>query len=123
VAAIDGRDVLVVYNPGGTNEAFAKQHFPDARLQEYPDNRTIFDEIAAGRADVMVTDGAEVDYQARRHPGVLCPAMVPDAFDHFSKAYWMSRDDALKAAVDIAVTKSLDAGDYQRALAAAAGEP
>lgn len=123
VATIDGPDVRVVYNPGGTNEAFAKRHFPDARLQEYPDNRTIFDEIAAGRADVMVTDGAEVDYQARRHPGLLCPAAVPDAFDHFDKAYWMTRDQALKAAVDAVVTKSLDAGDYRRALAAAAREP
>ena len=123
VATIDGPGVRVVYNPGGTNEAFAKRHFPDARLEEYPDNRTIFDEIAAGRADVMVTDGAEVDYQARRHPGLLCPAVVPDAFDHFNKAYWMTRDQALKAAVDAVVTKSLGAGDYQRALAAAAGEP
>ncbi len=123
VTAIDGSGVRVVYNPGGTNEAFAKRHFPDARLEEYPDNRTIFDEIAAGRADVMVTDGAEVDYQVRRHPGLLCPAAVPDAFDHFSKAYWMTRDRALKAAVDAVVTKSLDAGDYRRALAAAAGEP
>jgi len=119
VAAIDGADVRVVYNPGGTNEAFAKRHFSDAKLQEFSDNRKIFDEIAAGRADVMVTDGAEVDYQARRHPGLLCPAAVPDAFDHFDKAYWMTHDQALKAAVDAVVTKSLDAGDYQRALAAA----
>jgi cyclohexadienyl dehydratase len=123
VTAIDGPEVRVVYNPGGTNETFAKRHFPDARLEEYSDNRTIFDEIAAGRADVMVTDGVEVDYQARRHPGLLCPAAVPDAFDHFNKAYWMTNDPALKAAIDAVVTKSLDTGDYQRALAAAAGEP
>jgi cyclohexadienyl dehydratase len=122
IAAIDRSDVRVVFNPGGTNEAFAKSHFPNARLTEYPDNRTIFDVIAAGDADVMVTDGAEVDHQARRHPGVLCPAKVRDTFDHFDKAYWMTRDPALKAAVDAVVRKSLDAGEYQRALAGA-GEP
>jgi cyclohexadienyl dehydratase len=122
VAAIDQRDVRVVFNPGGTNEAFAKAHFPHAKLAEHPDNRTIFEEIAGGRADVMVTDGAEVDYQARRHPGVLCPAAVSNSFDHFDKAYWMTRDPALKAAVDAALKKSLDAGEYQKALAAAAGE-
>jgi cyclohexadienyl dehydratase len=122
VAAIDQLDVRVVFNPGGTNEAFAKAHFPHAKLEERPDNRTIFDEIAAGRADVMVTDGAEVDYQARRHPGVLCPALVSNSFDHFDKAYWMTRDPALKAAVDAALKKSLDAGAYQKALAAAAGQ-
>jgi cyclohexadienyl dehydratase len=121
VAAIDQPTVRVVFNPGGTNEAFAKAHFSDAALAEHPDNRTIFDDIAAGRADVMVTDGVEVDYQARRHPGVLCPAVVPNTFDHFDKAYWMTRDPALKAAVDAVLKKSLDAGDYQRALAAIAG--
>ena len=123
VAAIDQSDVRVIVNPGGTNEAFAKAHLPHAKLEEHPDNRTIFDVIAAGRADVMVTDGAEVDYQSRRHPGVLCPAGVPQAFDHFDKAYWMTRDPALKAAIDAALSKSLDAGDYQRALTEAAGSP
>lgn len=123
IAAIDKSDVRVVFNPGGTNETFAKAHFPEAKLSEYPDNTTIFDQIAAGRADVMVTDGTEVEYQARRHPGVLCPAAVPEPFDHFNKAYWMTRDPALKAAVDSALNKRLSVGDYQKALAAAADDP
>jgi cyclohexadienyl dehydratase len=117
VAAIDQPDVRVIVNPGGTNEAFAKAHFPHAKLEEHPDNRTIFDVIAAGHADVMVTDGAEVEYQARRHPGVLCPAAVTQAFDQFDKAYWMTRDPALKATIDAVLRKSLEAGDYKRALA------
>jgi len=122
IAAIDQPDVRVVFNPGGTNEAFAKAHFADAKLEEFSDNRTIFDEIAARHADVMVTDGAEVDYQSRRHPGVLCPAAVAGPFDHFDKAYWMTRDGALKAAVDVVLKAKLEAGDYQKALAAAAGQ-
>jgi cyclohexadienyl dehydratase len=109
-----------VVNPGGTNERFAKANLPHARLAEHPDNRTIFDEIAAGHADVMVTDGAEVDYQARRHAGVLCPAAVADSFDHFDKAYWMTRDPALKAAVDAWLAQVLAAGQYEKALAEAA---
>jgi cyclohexadienyl dehydratase len=123
VTAIDQPAVHVVFNPGGTNEAFAKAHLADAALQEYPDNRTIFDEIASHHADVMVTDGAEVDYQSRRHPGVLCPAAVAEPFDHFDKAYWMTHDAALKAAVDAVLAKKLSAGDYQKALAAAASQP
>jgi cyclohexadienyl dehydratase len=115
--------VRVLFNPGGTNETFAKAHFADSKLAEYPDNRTIFDEIATGHADVMVTDGAEVDYQSRRHSGVLCPAAVSAPFDHFDKAYWMTHDEALKAAVDTALKKKLDAGDYEKALAAAADRP
>lgn len=77
VNSINARNVRVVVNPGGTNERFARANFKQATLEEHPDNRTIFEEIVNGHADVMVTDGAEVDYQSRRHPGVLCPAEVP----------------------------------------------
>lgn len=122
VAAIDRPEVKVVVNPGGTNERFAKAHLAHAHIDVHPDNRTIFEEVANGHDDVMVTDGAEVDYQARRHPGVLCPAAVTDSFDHFDKAYWMTKDPALKSAVDSWLKKSLAAGDYDKALAEAADE-
>jgi len=48
------------------------------------------------------------------------PAAVPDSFDHADKAYWMSGDPALKAAVDAWLQQSLQAGRYEQALAAAA---
>ena len=121
LGAIDQPGVRVIVNPGGTNERFAKAHLTQAAVTVYPDNRTIFEEIAASRADVMITDGAEVDYQSRRHPGVLCPAAVPDSFDHTDKAYWLTRDAALKAAVDDWLGRSLSAGLYRKALADAAG--
>jgi cyclohexadienyl dehydratase len=122
VAAIDSPAVRVVVNVGGTNERFAKANFPHARLEARDDNRTVFDEVVNNRADVMVTDGAEVDYQARQHPGVLCAAKVPGPFDHFDKAYWMTRDSALKQAVNEWLTKALKAGDYDKALTAAGNE-
>ena len=118
--AIDKPEVRVVVNPGGTNERFAKANLTHSKLEVHPDNRTIFEEIAQNRADVMVTDGAEVDYQSRRHPGVLCPAAVKDSFDHADKAYWMTRDPALKAAVDAWLKPALDKGVYEQALADAA---
>ncbi len=120
IGSIDQSGVRVVVNPGGTNERFAQANLTHATLAEHPDNRTIFGEIAAGRADVMVTDGAEVDYQARLNPGILCPATVSDSFDHFDKAYWMTRDPALKQAVDAWLEQALQAGRYEQALAAAA---
>jgi len=120
LAAIDRADVRVTVNPGGTNERFARAHLPHATIMLHADNRTIFEDIAAGSADVMVTDGAEVDYQAHRHPGVLCAAAVTAPFDRMDKAYWMTRDAALKAAVDRWLDARLAAGDYDRALSAAA---
>jgi cyclohexadienyl dehydratase len=120
IASIDRPGVRVMVNPGGTNERFAKANFTHALLEEHADNRTIFDEVAVGHADVMVTDGAEVDYQARRHPGILCPAAVSDSFDHVDKAYWMTRDRALKGAVDAWLKPVVQSGRYDKALAAAA---
>jgi cyclohexadienyl dehydratase len=120
VATIDRPDVRVVVNPGGTNERFAKAHFAHATLEEHADNRTIFDEVAGGHADVMVTDGAEVDYQSRLHASILCPATVADSFDHADKAYWMTRDQPLKEAVDDWLKQCLQTGFYQKALLDAA---
>ena len=70
---IDLPNVRVIVNPGGTNEQFVKQRLHRARVTVFPDNTKIFQEIVAGRADVMVTDDAEVDLQVSRNPA-LCRA-------------------------------------------------
>ncbi len=99
VAAIDRPDVRVVVNPGASNEDFARSHFPHAKLTIHPDNVSVFDEIVAGRQDVMVTDGIEVDHQALLHPE-LCAADVPAPFTRLEKAYMLPQDPAFVAAVD-----------------------
>jgi cyclohexadienyl dehydratase len=71
----------------------------------------------------MVTDGSEVDYQARLHPGILCPAAVPGSFDHTDEAYGMAATPALKQAVDAWLRPTLRAGRYQQALSDASREP
>jgi len=97
---IDRPGVRVIVNPGGGNERFARAHVHAAGITVYPDNTTIFDQIAAGRADVMMTDASETRFQQKQHPGVLC-AVHPEApFEVTQKAYWLQRDEALKAAVD-----------------------
>jgi cyclohexadienyl dehydratase len=67
----------VIANPGGTNERFDRARLHEAEIVVYPDNLTIFDELAAGRADLMITDASETRFQAKLHPGVLC-AIHPD---------------------------------------------
>jgi cyclohexadienyl dehydratase len=71
---IDRPGVRVIVNPGGTNERFVRERIKRATLIVHGDNRTLFDEIAAGRADVMITDGIEVQLQTLRHPK-LCATM------------------------------------------------
>lgn len=110
LAEIDRADVRVIVNPGGTNERFARAHLKQAPISVFPDNRKIFDEIAAGHADVMLTDASETRFQAKRHPGVLCPIHPDQPFDHSQKAIWMQPDISLKLFVDTWLQMSVESG-------------
>ncbi|MGE0669104.1 MAG: gamma subclass chorismate mutase AroQ [Sphingomonadales bacterium] len=104
VNEINRKGVRVIVNPGGTNERFVQAKLPNASVTVFPDNTKIFDELAAGRADVMVTDKIEVQWQAARH-AALCAATT-GTFTLTEKAYVMPEDDALLAAVDAWLEKN-----------------
>jgi cyclohexadienyl dehydratase len=111
IAAIDWPETRVIVNPGGTNERFARDHFRRARVAVYPDNTTIFDEIVAGRADVMITDASETLLQQKLHPE-LC-AIHPEApFDSSEKAYLLPRDSRWKAFVDRWLHRAIVGKEY-----------
>jgi cyclohexadienyl dehydratase len=100
LADIDKPGTRVIVNPGGTNERFARANVKNAEIKTHPDNVTIFDQIAGGNADLMMTDSSETLYQQKLHPGVLCAVHPQKPFDFAEKAYWLQRDGALKAFVD-----------------------
>jgi cyclohexadienyl dehydratase len=100
IADIDKSGVRVIVNPGGTNERFARTNVKNAKIDVYGDNVTIFDQIAKGDADVMMTDASETRYQQKLHPGVLCAVHPDKPFDSAEKAYFMQRDVALQEFVD-----------------------
>jgi cyclohexadienyl dehydratase len=60
---IDKPDTVVVVNPGGTNEQFARQHVKQAKIVTFDDNNLIFEQIANKKVDVMITDKIEALYQ------------------------------------------------------------
>jgi len=115
---IDQPGTRIITNPGGTNERFARAHIKSAEIKVYNDNVTIFDQIARGDADLMMTDASETRYQQKLHPGVLCAVHPEQPFDFAEKAYWLQRDAALKAFVDQWLHISMEDGSFKRLMAA-----
>jgi cyclohexadienyl dehydratase len=89
--AIDRPGVRAIVNPGGTNEAFARERLAQAELRVFPDNRRVFTEIAEGRADVMFTDAIEVRLQSALDPR-LCPALPGRTLTYAEKGVLLRRD-------------------------------
>jgi cyclohexadienyl dehydratase len=118
IADIDKSGTRVITNAGGTNERFARANVKNAEIKTYNDNVTIFDEIAKGDADVMITDASETRYQQRLHPGVLCAVHPEKPFDFAEKAYWLQRDGALKAFVDQWLHIAFEDGSFKKIYAA-----
>lgn len=114
LADIDKPGTRVIVNPGGTNERFTREHIKSAGIQINNDNVTIFDEIAKGDADLMMTDASETRYQQKRHPGVLCAIHPDKPFDFAEKAYWLQRDIALKAFVDQWLHIAIATGSFKK---------
>lgn len=91
LVAIDRPKTRVIVNPGGANEQYVRRHLKRAPIRVFADNRTIFEEIRAGRADVMITDDVEVELQTRKHSD-LCRAL-PGTLTQADKALYMQRDE------------------------------
>lgn len=115
LADIDRPDVTVIVNPGGTNAAFVDREIHHARVVRHPDNRSIFDALEGGAADVMITDAVEADIESRRHPGLCHPLGTP-YLEPIDKAWWMPRDAAFRTWVDAWLARIASDGTLAAAL-------
>ena len=113
LAAIDRPDVRVIVNPGGTNEAFVDAHLEQARKVLHPDNRSVFDALVAGEADLMITDRIEVTLMSRRY-AELCATMATN-LSYQEKGYLLPPDWRWLSYVDSWLAQRLADGTLDRA--------
>ena len=76
--------VRVMYNPGGTNEKFAKEFCTKAQLTMHEHNAEIPGLVGEGKADVMITETMEARRYAKDNPKVAAPLVdKPFTENHF----------------------------------------
>lgn len=116
IAQIDRPDVTIIVNPGGTNESYDRATFHSAKIEMFPDNATIFDELAHGHGDLMITDGVETRLQQKLHPK-LCAIHPDEPFTRSELGYMLPRDMALKLFIDEFLQEADRTGEHAKIVA------
>jgi cyclohexadienyl dehydratase len=101
-ATLDVEGTTVVVNAGGTNEAFDRANLANADLLMVNDNTIVYEVVANGTADAMISDMVEIELQVRLWNGTLC--MLGDAAEPwtFSRlGYLMPRDEVWRSFVNV----------------------
>jgi len=78
---IDRPEVRVMENPGGLNEKFARENLPNAALIIHQVNQEIPGLIAAGAADVMITEVMEAGFYVGQDSRLAAP-LIHEPFTH-----------------------------------------
>ena len=76
IAAINRPEVRVMENPGGLNEKFARANLAKARLVIHPVNEEIPGLVAAGKADVMITEIMEAAFYCAGDRRLAAPLLA-----------------------------------------------
>lgn len=111
---INKPDVTVIVNPGGTNEKFVREKLAGAKIEVYPDNVTIFQQILDGKADIMIAESVETELQEKLHPG-LCAINPEKPLQYGEMGYVLPEGDvAFKAYVDQWLHLAKATGEFDR---------
>jgi len=116
LALIDQPGNTLIVNPGGTNEKFLDANIHQAMKRLHNDNRTIFEEIVAGRADLMITDSIEVRLKSAVMPE-LCPSMPGETLTYQEKGYMLPQETALVETVNNWLNAEINSGELERVFA------
>ncbi len=95
---IDKEGVILIVNPGGTNEKFLDENIKYATKILHEDNKTIFSRIIDGHADLMITDKIEVLLQTKENPA-LC-GTIDAPLNYQEKGFMIGKDKAFQEVVN-----------------------
>ena len=106
--------VRVMVNPGGLNEKFALEKLPQAKIIVYQKNEEIPEQVAKGKADVMITEITEAPYYVKRDRRLAAP-LIAQPFTHGEIGVLMRRgqDDLLKL-VNATISKMKNDGSLKK---------
>lgn len=90
-------DVLVMYNPGGTNEKFVMKNLMHAQKIMHPVNQEIPELIAQGKAQVMITETVEAEYYIKKNNSLVAPLLAqPFTKDEFGVMMTKENEELLR---------------------------
>ena len=92
LADINKPEVRVMINPGGTNEKFANANLKNSTLIVHNDNADIPNQIAAGNADIMITEIVEALSYIKMNPNLAAP-LINEPFTRHSCGILMQKGD------------------------------
>ena len=108
--AINRPEVRVMENPGGLNEKFARENLPNATLIIHDVNQEIPGLVAAGEADVMITEIMEAGYYVGQDSRLAAP-LIFDPFTRGQLGVLMPKgSEDLLALVNAFLTEELESG-------------
>ncbi|MCA9806894.1 MAG: transporter substrate-binding domain-containing protein [Cyanobacteria bacterium HKST-UBA06] len=97
-AELDRADVVILTNPGGTNEAYVRSHYRQATIKIIAKNQYLFEALKRGEGQVVVTDRTEAALQADSLSGLcLGPRGLPESAHQKAWLVAQTRPDLLKA--------------------------
>ena len=114
LADVDQPDVVVMVNPGGLNEKFARENLKQAVIRVYEKNEEIPALVADGVADVMITEITEAPYYVNVDKRLAAP-LLNNPFTHGQIGVLMQKgQDDLLAMVNNVIRRMKADGTLRR---------
>ncbi|MCF0176645.1 MAG: transporter substrate-binding domain-containing protein [Bacteroidales bacterium] len=111
---INQPEVTVMVNPGGQNEAFAREHLTRACIIVHQRNEEIPALIAEGGADIMITEIVEAPYYVQNDSRLAAPLLDKPFTDSKIGVLMRKGDEELLEKVNSILDKCREDGTLER---------